>query len=149
MAKLTVVLGVLLVTFLAIASAHRTTITTTVVEDEINPGQGGQRCQQKIQQQQQQLRHCQQYLSQTSPFELDMYPQQGQQQQQLKQCCQALQNFDEQCRCEAVKHAVRQLQQQGGGWQGEQMQQVMQKARTLPRMCNMEPQECQIRAVFV
>lgn len=153
MAKLTVLAVILLVALLAIdaATAHRTTITTTVVEEEDNLGQGGQsrRCQQRIQEQQQQLRHCQQYLSQMSPFDLNMYPQQGQQEQHRRQCCQTLENFDERCRCDAVRHVVRQQQQQGGGWQGEEMQQVLQKARYLPRMCNLEPQQCEIRPVFI
>lgn len=152
MAKLTVVAAVLLVALLAMASAsaHRTTITTTLVEDE-NLEQGGQsqRCQQRIQQQQQRLYHCQRYLAQRSPFELDMYPQQEQEREHLRECCQGLRNLDEQCRCEAVRQAVRQQQQQGGGQQGEEMQQMMEKARQLPRMCNLGPRECQIRTVFI
>lgn len=154
MAKLTVLAAILLVALLAIASAtaHRTTITTTVLEDEEDPGQGGQsqRCQQKIQEQQQQLWHCQQYLSQMSPSDLRMYPLPGQQEEHLRPCCQTLENFDEQCVCEAVMYVVRQQLQQGGGWQGEEMQQqVMQKAKNLPRKCNLEPQQCQIGAVFI
>ncbi|GFS29163.1 hypothetical protein Acr_00g0005610 [Actinidia rufa] len=61
MVKLTF-LATALVALLAIGSvsAHRTTITTTVVEEE-NPGQ--QQCREQIQRQQN-LRHCQMYLAQ-------------------------------------------------------------------------------------
>ncbi|XP_027074643.1 2S sulfur-rich seed storage protein 2-like [Coffea arabica] len=62
-------------------------------------GQSQQRCRRQIRQQFEQLRHCQQYLSEGSPFEMDIMNQQGRQQQHLRQCCQALQNFDEKCQC--------------------------------------------------
>ncbi|KAL3525867.1 hypothetical protein ACH5RR_014239 [Cinchona calisaya] len=145
--------------FLAIAQeaySARTTIITTVEEGDVNqwwpwpwsrPQQ--QRCQQQIQQQYQQLRHCQQYLSPGRHFETEIMminQEQPQQQQHLQQCCQALWNVEQQCQCEAVKEAVRQLQQQQGSWegQGQQMQQVIQKARYLPQQCNLGFQQCQI-----
>ena len=148
MAKV-LIAAAIMIAFLALAEASRfrTTITTVVEEDENQGGQSQQRCRQQIRQQQQQLRHCQQYLSQRSPFELDIMNQQGQQQQHLRECCQGLQNVEDQCQCDAVREAVRQVQQQGGrgeGQGGPEMQQVTQKARNLPQQCNLGRRECQI-----
>ncbi|KAK3021277.1 hypothetical protein RJ639_047268 [Escallonia herrerae] len=153
MAKLTILAAALLALLaLAEASTYRTTITTTTIEEE-NPHHGGsrQRCREQFQQQQQ-LRHCQMYMRQGSPYDagLALAMVTGvnpQQQQHLRECCQQLRNIDEQCRCEAIRQMVRQ-QQMGGGSQQEQIQEMAQKAQYLPRRCNMEPQQCQIRAVW-
>ncbi|CAA0837839.1 2S seed storage protein 3 [Striga hermonthica] len=136
---------------LAAATTYTTTVTTTTFADEAaNPGQQ-QQCQSQIQGRQ--FRSCQRYLSQRSgsysddEAMIEMNPgQQGQ--ESLRECCQQLQNVNEQCRCEAIRHAVRQLQQKEGQ-QMSQSQQVYQKATELPRRCNMKPQQCQIRVVFV
>ncbi|KAI3471819.1 hypothetical protein Pfo_028472 [Paulownia fortunei] len=144
---------------LARATTYTTTVTTTAVDDEANPGQY-QECRQQLQGRR--FRSCQRYLSQRSgPYNgeeeeeeiLEMSTgnpgQQEQQQQYLRECCQQLKDVNEECRCEAIKHAVRQLQQEGGRGQTEQSQQVYQRASSLPRKCNMRPQQCQIRAVFM
>ncbi|CAK9147173.1 unnamed protein product [Ilex paraguariensis] len=146
MAKLAF-LGAFLLALLFLATASRTTITTTVVE-EGNPRES-QECREQIQREQQ-LPHCQRYLSQRSPYELVLNPrEQEEQEQHLRQCCQQLQNIDEECRCEAVNEAVRQRQrQQEGGRQAEERRQVEQRAQDLPRRCNLEPQQCQIRAIW-
>ncbi|GFZ06544.1 hypothetical protein Acr_18g0007140 [Actinidia rufa] len=117
MAKLTF-LATALVALLAIGSvsAHRTTITTTVVEEE-NPGQ--QQCREQIQRQ--------------NP----------QRQQHLRECCQQLRSIDEECRCKGVRMAMR---QQKGQWESEEMRQVMQKAQDLPSRCNLSPCRCEIQA---
>ncbi|KAK3024301.1 hypothetical protein RJ639_043163 [Escallonia herrerae] len=151
MAKLTILAAALLALLaLAEASTYRTTITTTTIEEE-NPRGGGsrQRCQEQFQQQ---LRHCQMYMRQGSPYDAGLalamvVGVNPQQQQHLRECCQQLRNIDEECRCEAIRQMVRQ-QQMGGGSQQEQMQGMAQKAQYLPRRCNMEPQQCQIRAVW-
>ncbi|GER29062.1 2S albumin [Striga asiatica] len=135
---------------LSAATTYTTTVTTTTFADEAeNPGQQEQ-CQRQIQGRQ--FRSCQRYLSQRSKYNSDdeamieMNPgQQGQ--ESLRECCQQLHNVNEQCRCEAIRHAVRQLQQQEGQQMGQS--QVYQKATELPRRCNMRPQQCQIRVVFL
>ncbi|GFP96531.1 hypothetical protein PHJA_001797200 [Phtheirospermum japonicum] len=141
----------LLVALVAVATAtsYTTTVTTTTFEDEANQGQQ-QQCQRQLQGRR--FRSCQRYLSQRGrPYteEEEVIENPGQQQQQLQECCQQLRNVNEQCRCEAIKHAVRQLQQQEGQQQTGQSQQVYQRATDLPRKCNMRPQQCQIRVVFV
>ncbi|CAI9098930.1 OLC1v1035669C1 [Oldenlandia corymbosa var. corymbosa] len=160
MAKLAVFTA-LFVTLLAVAQANRFTITTTVDEDDVN--QGGQRpmqmCQQQIQQQMQQIRHCQRYLSSGMMMTEDaagieeVVGQSGPQMMQphLRQCCMTLRNFNEQCRCEAVRAAFgmacSQQQQGQGGWQGQggqMMEQMRMKARFLPQQCNMGPQQCRV-----
>ncbi|PSS16260.1 2S sulfur-rich seed storage protein large chain 2 like [Actinidia chinensis var. chinensis] len=142
MAKLTI-LAVSLVAFLALASvsAHRTTITTTVVEEE-NPGQ--QQCREQIQRQQN-LRHCQMYLARgRDQYEVAMVTDRNpRQQQHLRECCQQLQKIDEECRCEGVRTAVRQQQ---GQREQEEMRQVMQEAQDLPSKCNLSPRRCHIQA---
>ncbi|PSS16262.1 2S sulfur-rich seed storage protein large chain 2 like [Actinidia chinensis var. chinensis] len=140
MAKLTF-LATALVALLAIGSvsAHRTTITTTVVEEE-NPGQ--QQCREQIQRQQN-LRHCQMYLAQgRDQYEVAMATDRNQQ-QHLRECCQQLRSMDEECRCEGVRMAVRQQQ---GQREREEMGQVMQKAQDLPSKCNLSPRRCQIQS---
>ncbi|KAL3628286.1 hypothetical protein CASFOL_027332 [Castilleja foliolosa] len=141
----------LLVALVAVATAtsYTTTVTTTTFEDEANPGQQ-QQCQRQLQGRQ--FRSCQRYLSQrsSSPYTEEEVIENPGQQQQLQQCCDQLRNVNEQCRCEAIKHAVRQLQQQQEGQQQTgQSGQVYQRATELPRKCNMRPQQCQIRVVFV
>lgn len=150
MAKLTIV-AALLVSLLAIgeASTYRTTITTTTIEEDNPSGRQTERCRQEVQTQQ--LTHCQMYLrsSQRSSYN-DMTLRMvvnPQQMQHLQECCEQLEKVDQQCRCEAIKEIVRKQQQQGQV-QGERMEQMVQKARELPRMCHMEPQECQIQAVY-
>ena len=141
MAKLTF-LATALVALLAIGSvsAHRTTITTTVMEEE-NPGQ--QQCREQIQRQQN-LRHCQMYLAQAGSeyYDVSMVTDRNPQ-QHLRECCQQLQKIDEECRCEGVRTAVRQQQ---GQREQEEMRQVMQQAQDLPSKCNLSPRRCQIQA---
>ncbi|KAI8552753.1 hypothetical protein RHMOL_Rhmol06G0291700 [Rhododendron molle] len=147
MAKLTI-LAAALVAFLAIAEATRTTITTTVVEED-NPGQQ-QRCREQIQRQQN-LRDCQRFLQQQArggggdDIAMITADVPNPRQQQLRQCCQQMENLNEQCRCEGVREAVRQQREQGE-MQGEGMRQMMQEAENLPSRCNLSPRRCQIQA---
>ncbi|KAL3631932.1 hypothetical protein CASFOL_024916 [Castilleja foliolosa] len=137
---------------LATATSYTTTVTTTTFEDEANPGQQ-QQCQRQLQGRQ--FRSCQRYLSHRSSNEvLEMSTENpGQRQQRLQECCDQLRNVNEQCRCEAIRHAVRQLQQQQQEGQGQQQtgqsQKVYTRATELPSRCNIRPQQCQIRVVFV
>ncbi|KAL6559195.1 hypothetical protein OROHE_006564 [Orobanche hederae] len=137
---------------MATATTYTTTVTTTTFEDEGNPGQQ-QQCQRQLQGRQ--FRSCQRYLSSQKSgsyteedevvLEMMGSGNPGQRQQSLKECCQQLKNVDEQCRCEAIRCTVRQMQQKQIG----ESQQVYQKAMELPRKCNMSPQHCPIKVVFV
>lgn len=162
MAKLIVFVAIL-AGLLALAQASRFTITTTVDEEDFeldfdNP-YGGQsrRCQRQIQQQRQQIRRCQQYLSpRRGPSdEMDAtikqygQGQQGQKQQQLQECCQGLRNLENRCQCQGVREAVRRaLEQLGQGQQGPQgqkeVQQIKEAARYLPQQCRLEIQQCPV-----
>ncbi|PIN03469.1 hypothetical protein CDL12_24013 [Handroanthus impetiginosus] len=142
MSKSLALAAALLVALIALAGATRysTTVITTAVDDEPSPGQF-QQCLQQIQGRQ--FRSCQRYLSEQEVIE-------NPREQSLRDCCQQLRNVNENCRCEAVRQAVRQLQQGGGsGQQMEKMQEVYQKASNLPSRCGFRQQLCQFRAVFV
>ncbi|KAL0338635.1 UNVERIFIED_CONTAM: 2S albumin [Sesamum angustifolium] len=153
MSKKLALAALLLVAMVALASAttYTTTVTTTAIDDEAN--QQSQQCRRELQGRQ--FRSCQMYLSQgRSPYGgddavLEMSTGNQQSEQSLRECCQQLRNVDERCRCEAIRHAVRQQQQEGGSYQEGQSQQVYQRARDLPRRCNMRPQQCQFRVIFV
>ncbi|KAH7860035.1 hypothetical protein Vadar_008421 [Vaccinium darrowii] len=123
MAKLTI-LAAAFVALIAFAQASRTTITTTVVEE--NPGQQ-QRCRQQIQREDN-LRDCQMYLM-----------------QQMRGGYDKMENLDEQCRCEGLREAMRQQRGQGQ-MQEEEMREMMQQAENLPSKCDLSPRRCQMRA---
>ncbi|GFQ06842.1 hypothetical protein PHJA_002828200 [Phtheirospermum japonicum] len=130
---------------MATATSYTTTVTTTTFEDEANPGQQ-QQCQRQLKGRY--FRSCQRYLSQKSGSYSDdeeVIENPGQQQHHLEECCQQLKNVNEQCRCEAIKSAMKQMQQQ----MGQTTPQVYERATEIPRMCHMRPQQCQIRVVFV
>ncbi|XP_073148342.1 2S seed storage albumin protein-like [Henckelia pumila] len=136
----------------ATANTYTTTITTTVV-DETNPGQHEQ-CRQQLQGRK--FQSCQRYLQQgrQSEFEYEelINPRGGggEQSGDLRQCCNEIRNVNEQCRCEAIRQAVREQQQEGGGYQGEGFQKVYERARNLPRRCQFtRPQQCQLSGIFV
>ncbi|XP_059664173.1 2S sulfur-rich seed storage protein 2-like [Cornus florida] len=150
MAKLTI-LAFTLLALLSLSKASTITTTTVTLDEEENP-RGQQSCREQIQRQREQLRHCAQYLSsQRRPYDEEplrmVTNQQQQQQQELRQCCNQLENMDEQCRCEAIRQVLRR-QQERGELEGEEMQQVAQRARSLPSRCNLRPQQCQIRVVL-
>ncbi|XP_016453453.1 2S sulfur-rich seed storage protein 2-like [Nicotiana tabacum] len=140
MAKLSVV-AALLLCLLAVASANTFTVTTTVTEDDIE-NQGSQRCQEQIQRQR--LNYCRMYLSRSRQYygdELSMMTddkESNQGQEHLQQCCQELRNMDTQCRCEALRRMV--TQQRGG--RGQDAERMSERARYLPRMCNIQPTQC-------
>ncbi|KAH7844804.1 hypothetical protein Vadar_031834 [Vaccinium darrowii] len=144
MAKLTI-LAVAFVALIAFAQATRTTVTTTVLEEEDNPGQQ-QRCRQQIQREDN-LRDCQMYLQQQMRGRYDKVAMitETNPHQQLRQCCQQMENLDEQCRCEGLREAMRQQRGQGQ-MQEEMMREMMQQAENLPSKCDLSPRRCQIRA---
>ncbi|KAJ8542928.1 hypothetical protein K7X08_005451 [Anisodus acutangulus] len=139
MAKISLAVTLLLC-LLAVASANSFTIT--VSEDDIE-NQGSQRCQEQIQRQR--LNHCRMYLSRSHQYngdELSMVTnddESNQAQEHLQQCCQELRNMDTQCRCQALRRMVSQER----GTQGQQAERMLGRARYLPRMCNIQPTQCQ------
>ncbi|XP_073017314.1 2S seed storage albumin protein-like [Primulina eburnea] len=140
---------------LATANTYTTTITTTIDDETNRPGH--QQCQQQLQGHR--FRSCQRYLQQgrggglyDDSEDSDLVPalNRPEQRESLMQCCEELRNVNEQCRCEAIKQALREQQQEGGGYQGEEFQKVYERARDLPRMCQMRrPQQCQLSGVFL
>ncbi|PIA27061.1 hypothetical protein AQUCO_08300031v1 [Aquilegia coerulea] len=63
-----------------------------------------------------------------------------------QQCCQQLKKVNNpECRCEAIRQTIKQMQNdaEDGGVQQNQ-QEVIEKAQKLPSTCGMEPQLCQI-----
>ncbi|KAL3503445.1 hypothetical protein ACH5RR_037894 [Cinchona calisaya] len=98
-----------------------------------------------------QMRQCKNYLmsqmGQGGPFNrvaIKMMVDGDNNQMGLQQCCMELRNVDDECRCEVIKQMVMQQMQEGQMEQGQQqMQKMMQMARNLPAMCNMQPYQCQ------
>ncbi|KAJ9537935.1 hypothetical protein OSB04_030668 [Centaurea solstitialis] len=146
MAKLTLLVFTI-ATLLALASAHKTIVTTVLEEDDTtNPS--SQQCGQQLQGQQ--LRQCQNHLQQ--PESLFPFPQQ--QQQTLQQCCQELRNVNPQCQCNAVKKIFGEVQQQqeqqggifGGIFGPMQTQRLKQRAENIPNQCNLQTgRQCRVR----
>nr|XP_009784996.1 PREDICTED: 2S sulfur-rich seed storage protein 2-like [Nicotiana sylvestris]XP_016506581.1 PREDICTED: 2S sulfur-rich seed storage protein 2-like [Nicotiana tabacum] len=149
MGKLSLVASLLLC-LLVVASAN----TATSTEDE-HENQGSQRCQEQIQRQR--LNHCRiimtmlenkryMYLSRSRQYygdELSMVrddDESNQGQQHLQQCCQELRNMDTQCRCEALRRRRRMMQERGS--RGQESERIMERARYLPRTCNIQPTQC-------
>ncbi|XP_062080647.1 2S seed storage albumin protein-like [Humulus lupulus] len=129
--------------------AHRTTITTVEIESE-NP-EPYQRCEEQIRRQN--LRQCQQYIregrGQYGVLEFNNEAENyisSSQTQELQQCCNQLKRMDQQCQCEAMTHIMRQQRrQQGQQLSGERLQQMVQRAQNLPRVCGSGPQQCDVR----
>lgn len=132
----------------ASASSYTTIITTTSYDEEGMIRQGreeGQQCRQRVQGQE--FQSCQRYLRQgRNP----------QQQEYQEQCCQELKEMDRyQCGCEALRQAVQKAQQGGTSYPGQgeghqsQGQQIYERARQLPRVCNLREQQCRFNLVFV
>ncbi|XP_060207128.1 2S seed storage albumin protein-like [Lycium barbarum] len=142
----------LAILFMAVtATSFRTTITIAE-EDVENPReQISQRCQQQVQRAQN-LRSCEQYLRQSSRFteeeeeeEEEMDQQTRDWRQAFPRCCQQLEQIqDEQCRCEGIRQVMQQ-QQQRGELQGRERREAFRTAQSLPGLCRIAPQQCQIR----
>nr|AAW66631.1 leonurin [Leonurus japonicus] len=90
-----------------------------------------------------QFRSCQSYLRQRGNV-LEMATG-NPQSQTVEECCESLKDIErkqQQCGCEAIKHAMRQMQ-------GGQSEEVYRKARMLPRTCGLRSQQCQFNVIFV
>lgn len=149
----------LLVALVALAGAttYTTTITTTSYDSEANPA-SRQQCSQVVQQRE--FRACQEFLSPRSQYEEEIgmrsvNPRRQEEAEIQNECCQSLKEMESQgCECEAIKQAVKrvqdQQQQRGQGQQmGQESQQMYDKAKRLPRTCNLRTQQCQFQVVFL
>ncbi|MCL7036131.1 hypothetical protein MKW94_016791 [Papaver nudicaule] len=142
--NITTSITVLLVAMFAVAvveaSIYRTTVTTTEIDDVADDNQQySQRCQRQMRGMR--MDRCRQYLRQPSQRWDDI--ESNPTGQTPQECCRELRGVSEECRCEAVRQMVQQMQ--GQAYQG----QMMQKARQLPSMCGMRPQYCDIRGRYV
>ncbi|XP_015080670.1 2S sulfur-rich seed storage protein 2-like [Solanum pennellii] len=121
--------ALLLFFWLAVTTANMFTVTDSVTEDDIE-NQGSRSCQEQIHTHR--LNHCRMLLSRN---ELSMVTEDDDeirnQQEHLQQCCQELRNIDTHCRCLALKTMVT-----------REPELMSQRARSLPRACNIEPTEC-------
>ncbi|KAK9057046.1 hypothetical protein SSX86_024412 [Deinandra increscens subsp. villosa] len=143
MAKL-IALALAFAALVAFATAH-TTIMTTTIEDE-NPVSRQRQCSQRLQGQR--FNQCRMHLQQgQGPYEEENRQIRG---QELEQCCEELQNVEEQCQCEAVKHVFREVQQQHqiGPFGSQQTQRLRQRAEMLPNQCNLQSRQCRIGSVM-
>ncbi|KAK9057031.1 hypothetical protein SSX86_024397 [Deinandra increscens subsp. villosa] len=148
MAKL-IALALAFAALVAFATAH-TTIMTTTIEDE-NPVSRQRQCSQRLQGQR--FNQCRMHLQQgQGPYEEENRQIRG---QELEQCCEELQNVEEQCQCEAVKHVFREVQQQQQGRQhqtgpfgSQQTQRLRQRAEMLPNQCNLQSRQCRIGTIM-
>lgn len=151
MAKFTLAFAVLFAAALmsaASASAYMTVVTTTVAGEEENPERG---CEREVRQFR--MRHCVQWMrSMTGPYEESFLrsavanPQY--EEEHLQECCSELRSVSSPCRCEAIRHMMRRMQEEHG-MEEEMRREMMQRAESLPRMCRMRsPTQCRIRPIF-
>ncbi|KAK6150752.1 hypothetical protein DH2020_015684 [Rehmannia glutinosa] len=142
MARFTVCMVTLVVLLAAAAvSAYHSATTTTTVEIVADRGES-RRCREQIERQR--LSSCRQYLRDSSRFESSMPEnERGGWREAFPRCCDELEQINEQCRCEAVKQ-VAQQQRQAGGLQGREMREMLKTAQSLPSLCRISPQSCQI-----
>ncbi|KAM7484799.1 hypothetical protein LguiA_000808 [Lonicera macranthoides] len=62
--------------------------------------------------------------------------------EEFMRCCPQLEQVEEKCRCEGIKRIV-QREKQRGELKGEQMQEMLLTAQTLPALCGrMAPGRC-------
>nr|ARD06082.1 PawS-like protein 1c [Steirodiscus tagetes] len=149
MAKLALV-ALAFVAIVAFASAYRTTITTTIVDDNYleeythdslsNKKGISFQCRQEIPIQE--VNHCQMHLTEGILFQdkLKMVVDNKQQQQHLQMCCRQLNNVDQQCQCNAIQVVFDEARMQGGGV--IKMRQMLDKAQNLPKDCKLQVKDC-------
>ncbi|XP_057777909.1 2S seed storage albumin protein-like [Salvia miltiorrhiza] len=140
----------LLVALVAVASA--TTVTTVTTSYDERGSEKYRQCSQQVQGRE--FQECQSYLKQRSrPYlEMEMEAESNPQQQEeyAEQCCEQLREMDRyQCGCEAIRHAVQKAQQQGGRSYQAGTEQIYERARALPRLCNLREQQCRFNLVFL
>ncbi|KZV54465.1 2S sulfur-rich seed storage protein 2-like [Dorcoceras hygrometricum] len=123
------------VTLLVLVATTTATIRTVEID---NPGES-RRCGQMIESQP--LSSCRQYLKHSSRFE----PGRGGSswREEFPRCCDELERIKDQCRCEAVQKVAGE-QEETGEFQEREMQELMQTARSLPRLCRISPEYCDV-----
>ncbi|GMJ15939.1 seed storage albumin 3 [Hibiscus trionum] len=124
MAKLALLVATLALAFFVVnASIYRN-----------HPGRSW--CEQQIRREDN-LRQCQKYIEEESSD--SPYNRPG---RYLDSCCQQLENLERECRCDGLKHAVRQ-QLEEGEWEREEAGELYQVAQMILRKCNVEePRRC-------
>ncbi|PHU26005.1 hypothetical protein BC332_04337 [Capsicum chinense] len=132
MGKISLV-AALLLCLLTFASAN------TCIDNIDNPPS----CQEQMQSQR--LNHCRMYLSRNLQYygdELSMVTDNDEINPPIEvcrqDCCQELRDIDTQCRCPALLKMV----MQEPGTQGQEAEPMLGKARYLPRICNIQPTQC-------
>ncbi|KAL7131015.1 hypothetical protein ABFS83_13G171100 [Erythranthe nasuta] len=131
-----------LVALIAVGSAATSTYTT--VEEE-NPS-----CQREIKEMP--MKECIKWIQSElgggrSTFPRSAVANPGQ--EHLEECCDEFRRVSSPCRCEAVEHMTRQMQQQYGT--EETQETIRERMQSLPRTCNIRsPTRCRSpAAVFV
>ncbi|KAK4416683.1 2S albumin [Sesamum alatum] len=116
-------------------------LSAAATAEIVNPGRESQRCRQQIERQR--LSSCREYLIDSSRSERMEGENQGRSwREEFPRCCEAFEQIDEQCRCQAVQQVVQQ-QRQGGELQGREMREMLQTAQSLPSLCRISPRYCQ------
>ena len=95
----------------------------------------------------QDLNQCVQYLMRASEGYLSLRrgcdEKEEQQQQAALLCCEQLRQLDDKCQCEGVVEVFKEQIEQGQ-LQGQEMREILQRVRELPKMCGLETQHCEI-----
>nr|XP_043631032.1 2S seed storage protein-like [Erigeron canadensis] len=126
-------------------SSHRTTITTTTTTNDDNPfWDQPQYCQRQIPIQE--VNYCQMHLTQGIISSLDMVvenrrPSKQTQQGLRQQCCNQLNRVEAECQCNAIQIAYDEARVQGDVIQ---MRQMLSKAYSLMKDCDLQVQDCAI-----
>ncbi|XP_071698973.1 2S seed storage protein-like [Rutidosis leptorrhynchoides] len=149
MAKL-LALALIFATLVSIATAHKTTITTTKEdEDQSRSISGEWECLRQTAGDQ--LNQCPQHLwniihnpNVTTPWE------QYFQQYVYDMCCKQLHNIDQECLCDAMEQvfqdALRMMQEHKD--HVDQIRELRKKAQQLPNQCNLQlSPQCQIASI--
>ncbi|CAN0909263.1 2S seed storage protein 5 [Linum grandiflorum] len=139
--------------------------TTVIIDEEPNQGRGGQggqgqqqRCDQEIEQQDN-LKHCQQFMwEKLQSGSRGYYYNQGrggqgqQTSEHFERCCDQLRDVSTECTCRGLERAVGEMRQDIQK-QGQQQQQEVQRwiqqavgiAKELPGYCRTQPSRCEFR----
>lgn len=149
MAKHSIIIALFAVILATVTASIYETTTTTTVEITEEKAAAEDQCRQQIQGQQQLLNVCQRYLTDSSrslqapPVNIE-----NSWREEYPRCCEQLEKVQEQCRCEAVRMVVEQQRQQGGEeLQGQERQEMLKTAMSLPALCRIGPQQrCDIQS---
>lgn len=145
--SLFIIAAVLLaVTVLGNASSY--TVTTTVEENDVNPGK---ECRQEMQQHREQLRHCEKLFSEQMGGQYmgrTIMNQMPEQMQHFYGCCQALQGIrDQQCVCQSLERIAKSAAGGGSSSRGQAEQFAMTRASVFPLFCGLG-HTCQFQSSY-